>query len=387
VIARRVLACAVVAVGLLASACAPQEAVVEVPEVDTTMIGGYRTDPARAGGASGSIGDRPELEYRIDGTEPVTASPVLVGDTGFVPDGSGQLVAFVVSTGEVLWRTSIGEADASVVASVDSIFSVSGAGIVRRHDPGTGDIAWEADLDGACRSSPLLYDGVLWVAVGDELTLLDPSTGVRLNSIALQAPADSSPAASGEAIVIGTRSNTLAFVDVRSFDVELVPLPAASRAMTTYADGVAATPVISGGSVYVGSTTGVLVSASLSGEIHWLVDVESPIYGTVAIGDGIGFVPTGSGRMIAFDLENGEVRWSAELGEAAYSSPVLVDGVVLATAENGRLFALDSESGRELWSVEFGEPGNYMASTPAVSGSLVVVGSNDGSIVAVDTDR
>ncbi len=290
------LASILVSVGLLVAACAPAESVVEVPDVDTSMVAGYRSDPARSGGVSGSIGDSPGVAYRIEGAEPVIASPVLIDDTGFVPDGSGELVAFEVSTGEVRWRSSVGKTDASIVASSDSVFSVSATGVVRRHDPGTGDIAWESDLDGATRSSPLLFDGALWAAVGDELVVLDPSSGVRRHSIALQAQVDSSPAASGNVIVIGTRSNTLAFVDVTSLAAEFVELPEPSEEMTTYADGLAATPAIVGGSVYVGSTTGALLSASLSGDIQWLVDVGSPIYGSVAVGDGVGFVPTGSGR-------------------------------------------------------------------------------------------
>lgn len=377
----------IMCLGLLAAACAPEEAVVEVPDVDTSMVGGYLSAPSRSGVASGAIGDRPVVAYRIDGDQPVIASPALAFGIAYVTDGSGELVAFDVSSGEVRWRSTIGEADASVVASADSVFSVSNRGVVRRHDRASGEIAWESDLEGFSRSSPMLFDGALWVAVDDQLAVLDPASGVTRHSVELEAPADSSPAASGDVIVIGTRSNTLAFIDRTTLDVENVALPEASQELRTYADGVAATPVISDGSVYVGSTTGSLLSASLSGDVRWTLDLESPIYGAVAVGDGTGFVPTASGRLVAFGLDDGLVRWSADLGDAAYSSPVLVGDTVLATAENGRLYAFGSSAGELLWSLEVGESGNYMASTPAVSGTLVVLGSNDGSIVGVDTAR
>ena len=60
---------------------------------------------------------------------------------------------------------------------------------------------------------------------------------------------------------------------------------------------------------------------------------------------------------------------------------------VLVTAENGRLFSFDARSGIEQWSIEVGDVGNYMASTPAVTGATIVLGSNDGSIVGVSTNR
>lgn len=358
----------------------------EIRTVDASMAGGYRSDPARSGATSGDIGAAPVIAYRIDGEGPVIASPVLVDDIAFVTDGSGELIALNVAVGDQVWRSTIGDTDASVVASRDSIFSVSGAGIVRRHDSESGEVTWEADLDGGTRSSPLLFDGGLWVAVGEELAVLDPSTGAIRDSVALGAHADSSPAAVGDVIVIGTRSNKLAFVDVSTLAVDFVALPDARDELRTYADGVAATPVIADGSVYVGSTSGSLVCATLSGDVQWETDLGAPIYGAVAIGDGVGFVPTGSGQLVAFDLDDGSVKWTSDLGDAAYSSPVFAAGFVLATAENGRLFAFDADSGEELWSLEVGEPGNYMASSPAVSGSMVVLGSNDGSIVGVETD-
>lgn len=375
------------AVVLLLSACAPDEVPVAVPEADSSLVGAYRFDAARSGNTLGMVGDSPSLAYRIDGTEPVIASPVLVGDTGFLPNGSGELIAFDLFSGEVRWRSAVGDTEASVVASEDSVFSLSSAGVVRRHDIATGAIVWEADLDGFARSSPLLFDGELWVAVGEELVGLEPSSGVRIGSAALSGTTDSSPAAAAGVIVLGTRSNTLEIVDRASLSVVSISLPDGDGSLRTYADGVAATPAISEGSVLVGSTEGVLVSVALSGEVEWTADLGSPIYGAVALGDGIGYVPTGSGDLIAFALDSGEMLWITELGDAAYSSPVLVGEIVLVTAENGRLFAVAADSGTELWNIGIGETGNYMASTPAVVDSLIVVGSNDGSIVGVSTDR
>ena len=43
----------VLSVGLLGSGCAPEEAIVEIAQVDATMIGGYRSDPARSGEVTG----------------------------------------------------------------------------------------------------------------------------------------------------------------------------------------------------------------------------------------------------------------------------------------------------------------------------------------------
>lgn len=374
-------------IAIASAGCAVEDVPVDVPVADSELTGAFRSDAARSGSAAGQVGDSPAVAYRIPGTDPVIASPVLAADSVFVPNGSGELIAFDSASGEVRWRSEIGEADSSVVVSSDSVFSLSSDGVVRRHALDTGSVRWEMDLGGSSRSSPLLFEGELWLAVGEELVGLDPSSGARIASVDLGGRADSSPAAADGVIVIGTRSNSLVFVDRAALDVEVVALPRAGSPLTTYADGVAATPAIDGDSVVVGSTEGALVSASLAGSVEWTVDLGAPIYGAVALGDGVGYVPTGSGELIAFSLDDGDVRWRAELGDAAYSSPVLVGQSVLVTAENGQLFSLDAETGVEQWALEVGEVGNFMASTPAVAGSTVVLGSNDGSIVGISTNR
>ncbi len=379
---------ALVAAALVAtvSACAPEEQPVVVAPADTAVVAAYRGDPGRSGVVFGDVGDTPAIAYRITGTEPVIASPVVVGSMAFVADDSGDLVAFDVLSGEVRWRSDIGDAEASVVASADSVFSVASDGTVRRHEIDSGAIAWESRLDGFARSSPILFGGDLIAVVGSSIAFLDPSTGAQRRSVELDGPTDSSPAVSSGVLVIGTGSNRLAYVDLDSLEVSYVELASIDESLTTYARGVAATPAFSASAVFVGSTGGSLVSTTVDGSTRWEIDLGSPIYGAVALGGELGYVPTASGDLIAFDLATGQRRWTAQLGDASYASPILVGDVVLVTAENGVLFAFDADSGDERWAIDVGVPGNYMASTPTVLGSIVVLGSNDGSIVAVSTD-
>lgn len=365
------------------TACAPEEQA-SMP-ADTSVVGAYRIDQARTGKASGHIGDSPEIAYRIGGNEPVIASPVIGGSSAFVADDAGDLVAFHPRSGEVGWRSEIGDAEASVVVSADSVFSVTSDGLVRRHEIGSGTTVWENQLDGSARSSPILFRGDLIAVVGRTVAFLDPTTGTQRRAVELDGPTDSSPAVSAGALVIGTGSNRVAYIDVESLDVRYLDLPTIDESLETYADGVAATPAVFASAVFVGSTGGLLVSTTIGGTTRWMIDLGSPIYGAVAVGADLGYVPTAAGDLVAFDLETGRTRWSAQLGDAAYASPVLVGDVVLATAENGQLFAFDAESGEERWAIQVGVPGNYMASTPAVLDSFVVVGSNDGSIVGVST--
>lgn len=372
---------------LFVPGCAAEEVAVEISTADVTVVGAFRTDASRSGSSTGEVGDRPRVAYRIEGTEPVIASPVIADGTAFVPDGDGDLVAFEAGSGQVLWRSTIGSADASVVVSRDSVFSVSSSAVVRRHDLGSGAVIWETELDGSARSSLLLAEERLLAVAGGVLHLLEPSTGAQIASIDLGGRADSSPAYGDGTVVLGTAADRIALVDLESQSVAFVELPSAPPELTTFADGVAATPAIVDGLVFVGSTSGLFVAVTSAGEIAWEADLASPIYGAAAIGPALGYVPTAAGELIAFDRSSGEQVWATDLSDASYSSPVLAGDVVLVTAENGVLFAFAADTGESRWSIEIGEAGNYMASTPVMVDSMVIVGSNDGSIVGVETGR
>ncbi len=70
----------------------------------------------------------------------------------------------------------------------------------------------------------------------------------------------------------------------------------------------------------------------------------------------------------------GEVRWSVETGGPVRSSPTVVDGTVFVGSEDGTLYALDAETGDEVWTAGTGS----VPVAPAVAGGQVFVGGTGG---------
>src|SRR5258705_3117389 len=92
------------------------------------------------------------------------------------------------------------------------------------------------------------------------------------------------------------------------------------------------------------------------------------------------------GGIIAYDLTTGDERWRWMQSGPAYASPVLmtVDGtkVLIAPTEGeqkqGKLVALAVADGKLLWEIPY-SAGRYIASTPIVNGStLIVAGPGTG---------
>lgn len=92
------------------------------------------------------------------------------------------------------------------------------------------------------------------------------------------------------------------------------------------------------------------------------------------------------GGFYALDIQDGEQLWQSELGSEILAAPRQARGVVIARAGNGKVYGLEAESGEQLWAFERAVPPLTLRqrSAPAVAGSSVVVGLENGRLVALD---
>jgi outer membrane protein assembly factor BamB len=75
------------------------------------------------------------------------------------------------------------------------------------------------------------------------------------------------------------------------------------------------------------------------------------------------------------------VKWTFPTGGRVVSSPVWHDGVVMFGSDDGNVYAVDAATGRQRWMARTDGP---VASTPALSGGRVFVVSYDGRLYALD---
>mgnify|MGYP001812802127 CR=1 FL=1 len=129
--------------------------------------------------------------------------------------------------------------------------------------------------------------------------------------------------------------------------------------------------------------------------IVWSIDIpaargqDTGVWATPALHpDGILFVPTDSGNLLAIDTTNGNEIWSDDLGVNAWSSPAIVDdALVIAVdcySESSGLRAYDLSNPfepTELWTRPLAS-GGCIESTPAVWNGNIYVGSRDGFMYA-----
>ena len=151
-------------------------------------------------------------------------------------------------------------------------------------------------------------------------------------------------------------------------------------------NNIIATPVMLDGIVYIavgqdpehGEGVGHMWAVDASGEgdvteshVAWHHPFRRTI-STVAIHDGIVYVPNFSGFFHALDLETGKLLWEYDMLAAVWGSPYVVDGKVMLGDEDGDLTVL--KTGREMEVLSEVNFGNVIYSTPvAANGTLYIM--------------
>jgi outer membrane protein assembly factor BamB len=136
--------------------------------------------------------------------------------------------------------------------------------------------------------------------------------------------------------------------------------------------------VLLGDSVYASTRSGMFIHANAkTGEIVWTnEDCEGEGLNTPAVhGDRVVFTAN-DGVLYALDRNTGALQWKEKL-RGALSSPILA-GDKVAASGRGTLHLLRLSDGRRLWSYEVGDD----ITAPIVAGRLLVVGTEDGALVA-----
>jgi outer membrane protein assembly factor BamB len=234
-----------------------------------------------------------------------------------------------------------------------NIYVYDTSGTVTALSPGGGK-SWSVSLAPEGEKSRAAGGGIaasgtaIFAATGyGEMVALDASTGSKLWTFKMSAPAHSAPTAAGGKVFVVSATNVLHAVN-QSDGKEAWQYPG------------------------IPETAGVLSAAS------------------PAFSGNIVVVPYSSGEVTAFDAEKGTLKWADAVVRSTRTlavsgltdvaaSPVIYDGVVYATGVSGRTIAVRLNDGERLWEENIGS-----ASTPAVSGDAIFLVDLQDNMVALN---
>jgi outer membrane protein assembly factor BamB len=241
---------------------------------------------------------------------------------------------------------------------------------------------WTFTTPGLVTASPAVVNGVLYVPSSDgRVYALNARTGALIwQSVAIEAGYPSLAVVSGR-IYVGTG------VDV----CRLYALDAATGAVlwnTPDIGGGITSPAVAGGRVYVGAGESLYALDAVTGAPVWTAPIDT-LFSSPAVSGGRVYVGAGP-DVYAVDAASGQILWVSRVASPSagvWASPAVVQGRLFVASNDAftpNTYALDAETGQLLW--EAYNPIEVTLSSPAVSGGLVYIGSNDSVFTAHDAD-
>lgn len=124
-------------------------------------------------------------------------------------------------------------------------------------------------------------------------------------------------------------------------------------------------------------------SVGKSPKLLWRYDAETAIESTTAVVDGRVFVGTDEKGLLALGANDGKLLWSFPCEVGIRSSPGVLEGRVYFGDDEGIFRAVNAETGKLVWKFD-PDTGAEIISSATFSGDLVLFGSYDASLYALD---
>jgi len=142
-----------------------------------------------------------------------------------------------------------------------------------------------------------------------------------------------------------------------------------------------------------------------AGKIRWKFSTAGRVIATPALSDGVLFIGSTDGNFYAIDAQTGLQKWKFPAGARISSSAAVAGGVVYFVSYSGSFLALDAATGKLKWKFATGgerrftakhlhgslpaaesgpDPFDTYLSSPTVWNGIVYFGSGDGNIYALD---
>lgn len=248
--------------------------------------------------------------------------------------------------------------------------------------------------DHLVRSSPVILDGTVYVGSGTNVYAVDLATGEERWRFGADAEVIASPTAVEDAIYAVSRAGTAYRLDAVD-----------GTERWSYRSGVQqqphrpASPAVGNDRMVFGSSDGLHAVATDTGRHVWsaLTTGGTGMHGAVeskpAVLDEVLYVGHASG-MYSLSVSDGETIWRTSLeGEGVASSPAVVGDHVFVGTRGGNVYLFDRRTGRRLrrFENEF-EPdlheqvSDEITTSPAVADGVVYAGSEDFHAYAWDVE-
>lgn len=120
-------------------------------------------------------------------------------------------------------------------------------------------------------------------------------------------------------------------------------------------------------------------------ELLWTYEAKAPIESTAAIQDGVAYVGTMKGELLAIALATGKRKWRYQAEGPIAAAPGIRDGKLFFGDKMGIFHAVSAATGEKLWTFEMSRDSQIISSANFI-GANVLFGSYDYHLYCLSAD-
>lgn len=292
----------------------------------------------------------------------VESSPAVVNGIVYFGSNDGNMYALEAKTGQEIWHFETPYPIVSSPAVADGkVFFGADDYHVYALDAANGKQIWKYNANGPVGASPVVANGMVYVGCGVEYVyVLNANNGIPRLRFRVYDSTYGTPAVSGSTAYVSNFKG-----DVYVFDGSnrnwILEYEMKPFWIQIWAWGLAPTPPVQSGFL-------------------WALRLFQPMDSTPALSsDGL-YLGAGT-DLYRIDLTERKTAWRYTTGAKIISSPAVLDTMVLSGSMDGNLYAVNSRTGELMWKFETG--GSILAS-PTVADGVIFIGSEDGNLYALE---
>ncbi|HTU18888.1 MAG TPA: PQQ-binding-like beta-propeller repeat protein [Gemmataceae bacterium] len=278
----------------------------------------------------------------------------------------------------VLWKFSTKDSIEGAAAIADGVVYVGSFDeYLYALDLADGKEKWKYKA-GPIKASPAVRDGVVYVGNADGIFhCVGAARGEKRWTFETDGEITSGANFAGDLILFGSHDETL----------YCLTKDGKAKWKFQTQGPVYGSPTLVGGKTFVaGCDSKLHVLDIATGKEERAVDLGGQTGATGAVLGDHFYVGTMTNQFDAIDWKKGQIVWTFQADnrpQPFYSSAAVTEQLVLAGSRDRRLHALDRKTGKEIWSFATGAK---MDGSPVVAGKRVYAPSLDGNLYVLDLD-
>lgn len=240
------------------------------------------------------------------------------------------------------------------------------------------DVRWEFKAKNSVEGAAVIVDGVVYVGSSDKnLYALDLKTGAERWKTPLGI-ITASPGVNGDRVYIGDADGKFYCLDRTN-----------GKVLWTFDDmeqtgQITAAPNFDGDNVLIPTHNSTLYCLDKNGKKIWDFRIEGPIYGGVAVTDGKTFLAGCDSLMHVLDVKTGKELGSVDLKGQSGAASAVLDGHLYVGTMSNQVLSINLKNLRIDWEFESPKRKQPFYGSAAVDNELVVIGSRDNKVWAID---